>query len=585
MNMGSYAWRRGLVGLAIGGALAAAACSDDDDGPIANNNTNNNNNSGGDAQNIVEIATASGLSTLVQAATDTGLAPTLTGPGPLTVFAPTNDAFTALNVDLSGVSNDVIANILLQHVIADDVQGSEVATSPTLTTAANLPLAIDASSTPILVGGATLSATIDVVASNGRVHVMDAVIVPPTILDVAGSLEDFSSLAAAVGQASQGIQDALAPSTLTGDDPITVFAPTNDAFAAAGIDLATISQNELDRVLSHHAVVGQALSTSLSDGQTIPTLNGDITVSISGTDVTLTDESGNTVNVVDTDIRTLTGVIHVIDGVLIPKPTIVDIAIEAEFTSLVDAVVDTSLAETLTTGGPFTVFAPTNQAFADLGAISPTTDVLANILLHHVVPGTFDSAAVVAASTLGTAANTTLDIDASGQQITIGGADLSDTLNLMARNGIVHVVNDVIVPPTIVEVAQATADLSILVDALIAATLVGAVDPDTLAGEMPITVFAPLNSAFIDAGIDLNNPPANLADVLQYHVVMGQALSTDLVDGQVLTTVEGGTLEVSIGTDGSISLIDEQTNVIPVVSPDIRTLTGVVHVIGGVLSP
>ncbi len=580
MNIHSYAWRRSLVALAMGAGLAAAACSDDDDGPSANNNNNNDG-----PRNIVELATASGLSTLVQAATDTGLAPTLTGPGPLTVFAPTNDAFTALNVDLSAVSTDILANILLQHVITDDVPGSEVTTSPTLTTAANLPLVVDASSTPILVGGATLSATIDVVASNGRVHVMDGVIVPPTILEVAGALADFSALAAAVGQASQSVQDALAPSTLTGADPITVFAPTDAAFTAAGIDLATISQNELDRVLSHHAVVGQALSTSLSNGQTISTLNGDITVNISGTSVTLTDESGNTVNVVDTDIRTLTGVIHVIDGVLIPKPTIVDIAVEAEFTALVDAVVDTSLAETLAAGGPFTVFAPTNQAFADLGAINPTTDVLANILLHHVVPGTFDSAAVVATSTLGTAANTVLDIDAAGAPITIGGADLSDTLNLMARNGIVHVMNDVIVPPTIVEVAQATPDLSILVDALIAATLVGAVDPDTLSGEAPITVFAPLNSAFTNAGIDLNNPPADLADILRYHVVAGQALSSDLFDGQMLTTVEGGTLEVSIGTDGSISLIDEQSNVISVASPDIRTLTGVVHVIDGVLSP
>ena len=570
----------GVYGLALCAIGVAVACSDDDNDPPVNTNT-------GPTQNIVELATASGLSTLVQAATDAGLAATLQGPGPLTVFAPTNDAFSALGVDLSAVDTAVIGNILLQHVIADDVASSEVLMSPTLTTAANLPLAIDASGTPILVGGATLGATLDVIATNGRVHLMDAVIVPPTILATAASLSDFTSLVAAVGQSSQAIQDALAPSTLTGDSPITVFAPTNAAFTAAGIDLNTISQNELDRVLSHHAVVGQALSSDLSDGQTISTLNGDITVNVAANgDISLTDESGNTANVATADIRTLTGVIHVIDAVLIPQPTIVDIAVEAELTSLVDAVITASLADTLATGGPFTVFAPTNDAFAALGSINPTTDVLQNILLHHVAPGTFTSTAVLAATSFETAAKTSLSVDAGADPIEIGGADLSATLDLSARNGVVHVMDEVIVPPTIVEVAQNTAALSTLVGALQAASLVDAVDPSTLAGETPLTVFAPTDDAFADAGVTLANPPANLSQILTYHVVSGQTLAADLFDGQMIPTLEGtAMIEVDIAANGDVSLIDEVGNTIPVIDTDIRTLTGVVHVIDGVLLP
>ncbi|MEO1338498.1 MAG: fasciclin domain-containing protein, partial [Myxococcota bacterium] len=98
-----------------------------------------------------------------------------------------------------------------------------------------------------------------------------------------------------------------------------VFAPTNGAFDDADIDPTMTSTDTLAAVLSHHAVVGQALSTSLEDGQVITTLNGDITVNIDGDDVTLTDGAGNTVNVIATDIRTLTGVVHLIDGVLIPE--------------------------------------------------------------------------------------------------------------------------------------------------------------------------------------------------------------------------------------------------------------------------
>ncbi|MEO1336165.1 MAG: fasciclin domain-containing protein, partial [Myxococcota bacterium] len=538
--------------------------------------------------NIVQVASDAGFSTLLAAATRVGLAPVLSdAAATLTVFAPTDAAFSALGVDLMPVSDDIIANILLQHVVADDVPGTEVAMSPTLTTAAKLPLVVDASNTPIFVGGSTLSATIDVPASNGRIHVMDEVIVPPTILETAASLADFSSLVAAVGQSSAEIQTALAPSTLTGADPITVFAPTNAAFTAAGIDLATISQSQLDRVLSHHAVVGQALSSDLSDGQVISTLNGDITVGIDNGNVSLTDESGNTVNVVNTDIRTLTGVIHVIDGVLIPLPTIVDIAVEAEFTSLVNAVVATDLVGTLNSAGPFTVFAPSNAAFTALGVdLTPVSaDVIANILLHHVVPGTFDSTAVLAESALTTAAKTSLAVDGASTPITIGAAALSGTLNINARNGIVHVMDGVIVPPTIVEVAQATPTLSTLVSALGAASLVGNVSPDTLAGDMPITVFAPSNDAFMAANVDLNNPPANLSDILTYHVVMGQVLSSDLSDGQMVATVEGSMLEVDIDANGNVFLIDEQSNRIAVSTTDIRTLTGVVHLIDGVLLP
>ena len=158
--------------LALGLGAALAGCSSSDSEAPATGSTRS-------ASTIVDVAADSGLTTLTAAATATGLADALAGPGPLTVFAPTDDAFAALNVDLSAVSTDIVANILLQHVIGRDVPSTEVVTSPTLTTLANLPLVVDAGQDPILVGGAALGSTLDVLASNGRVHLMDAVIVPP----------------------------------------------------------------------------------------------------------------------------------------------------------------------------------------------------------------------------------------------------------------------------------------------------------------------------------------------------------------------------------------------------------------------
>jgi transforming growth factor-beta-induced protein len=166
---------------------------------------------------------------------------------------------------------------------------------------------------PPTVRGAEV-AQADVPASNGRIHAMGDVIVPPTILQLVGEL-GFTELADAVGNASQAIADALDPDTLGGGSPITVFAPTNAAFQGADL-----SGEDLDGVLSYHVVAGQALAGGLSDGDVLNTVHGGtLTVNIDmNNNVSLTDARGNTVNVTATDVRTLSGVVHVIDGVLLP---------------------------------------------------------------------------------------------------------------------------------------------------------------------------------------------------------------------------------------------------------------------------
>ncbi|MEO1228833.1 MAG: fasciclin domain-containing protein [Myxococcota bacterium] len=567
-----------LLALALPTAFVVAACGDDDtDTPMDMGQGPADmgmSDMGQGPVDIVATAQAAGLDSLLTAATTAGLADTLATGGPFTVFAPTDAAFTDLG---SAVPTDpgLLANVLLHHVVSGTNDSAAVTGATSFTTLANTSIAVDAAATPPTIGGAALSATLDVAASNGIVHVLDAVMVPPTIPEAVVATEDLSTLETAVGASSQTTQDALA------GGPITVFAPVNSAFA--GIDLNSLSQEDVDRILTYHVVPSQVLSTELMDGQMVTTAQGQtFTVNVTGSGVTLTDAMNNVVNVVTTDIRLLNGTVHLIDGVLMPAAdgpgNIVETAQTAGLSTLLSAATTAGLADTLATGGPFTVFAPTDTAFTNLGAAVPSdAGLLANVLLHHVVSGINDSTAVTGAMSFTTLANTTIPVDAMAG--TIGGAALSMTLDVMASNGIVHVLDAVMVPPTIPQAVAATDDLSTLEIAVGASS---ASTQNALAGG-PITVFAPVNSAF--AGIDLNMlTQAQVDSILTYHVVPSQVLSTDLTDGQVVTTAQGGTFTVNIAGN-AVTLTDAMNNVINVTATDIRLLNGTVHLIDGVLMP
>ncbi len=410
----------------------------------------------------------------------------------------------------------------------------------------------------------------------------------PDIVALANATPELSTLASLIQQA--GLKSAL-----EGTGPFTVFAPTNAAFDAVPASVLEGLQSdpdELARVLRYHVVSGRvdaAAVVQLTEANTLA--DETVAISVSGSDVTLTDQRGGTAKVTATDIAASNGIVHLIDAVILPSEmedskNIVEVATDAGFSTLVSAAVTAGLDGALAGPGPFTVFAPTDAAFAALGGAVPTdADLLANVLLHHVVSGRFDSAAVVGDGTLTTLANTTLTVDATGSPITINGFALSETLDVEASNGIIHVVDEVIVPPTILEAAAATSDLSTLVTAVGAAsaTIQGALD---VAG--PITVFAPANSAF--AAIpeaDLNAllaDQAALDDVLGYHVTAGQALSSDLTDGMTITMANGDTATVRIA-NGEVSIEDGLGNTARVVTADIRLLNGTVHVIDGVLFP
>ena len=267
-----------------------------------------------------------------------------------------------------------------------------------------------------------------------------------------------------------------------------------------------------------------------------------------------------------------------------------------DFTILTAALETAGLTEALQGEGPFTVFAPTDAAFENLlSALSISAEdllaqpQLADVLLYHVVAGSVMSGDLqngMTAETLG------------GQMITV---DLSEgvkintssviTADIKASNGVIHVIDTVLIPetfqlasataplPSIVDIAVSNPDFSILVAALAKAELV-----EALQAEGPFTVFAPTNAAFeallgelgITAEELLGQP--QLADVLLYHVVSGAVLSTDLQNGMTAETLGGQSITVDL-TDGV------KINKSAVEIADIQASNGVIHVIDSVLIP
>ena len=242
--------------------------------------------------------------------------------------------------------------------------------------------------------------------------------------------------------------------TLQGDGPFTVFAPTDDAFTAAGIDLAALDNEEgkaaLTDILLYHVYSGSVAAADVTDGMTATMVNGD--------DATFTVGDGvmiNDANVILADVMASNGIIHVIDKVLMPPADIFDIPTTAQGTgihdSLVAAVIQAELLATLQGDGPFTVFAPTDQAFADAGIDLAALDneagkaALTDILLYHVVSGSVASSAVTDGMTAAAVNGDDLTFSV-GEGVMVNDANVI-LADVMATNGIIHVIDKVLMPP------------------------------------------------------------------------------------------------------------------------------------------
>ncbi len=405
----------------------------------------------------------------------------------VTVFAPTDAAFTALVTALKGNDNgassgitaltsfrpDQVLPVLKYHVATARYLSTDVPTTLTKVTTLGGKVAVQRTGAAVKVDGVDV-AIANLIASNGVIHVIGSVLLP-SIADIATTTPAVSNLVAAVVLADTASSSPNLVATLDNDAAakVTVFAPTDAAFAtlvntlkgndngaATGISaLNSFRPDQVLPVLTYHVATGSYFAAQVPTTATaIDTLGGKVTVQRTGNAVTV-----DGVSVAAANLFASNGVIHVIGAVLLPSITDV-VTTSAQFSSLKAAVVaaDGANGTTPKVGGAldgtgqFTLFAPSNAAFTALGT-APSGQALTNVLLYHAVPG----APVYAAAALGLSAplvaptalaTKTISVTAEGTPKAVKIADSTSTkatvtgVNFFTSNGVIHQIDKVLIP-------------------------------------------------------------------------------------------------------------------------------------------
>ena len=569
--------------------------------------------------NIVETAVLAGsFNTLVAALQATGLDAILASDdGTFTVFAPTDEAFAELGRDTINAlltDTDRLSNILLYHVISGSAvdAGTAISLAGSSVDAANgeaLDLSLESGALFINDSQVT-SANIN--STNGIIHVIDKVLLPAAeqpaepsaplanIVDTAVAAGSFNTLVAAL-QATN-LDTVLADESQT----FTVFAPTDDAFNLLGSDTINALLKDTDTlsdILLYHVLPGNAVdaATAISlDGSSVDAANGDaLNIQVRDGDLFINDSQ-----VITADINTSNGIIHVIDAVLTPPAdeapvepgTIVDTAIAAgSFNTLVAALQATGLDNVLADpSATFTVFAPTDEAFAALGqdtidALLNDVDTLSNILQYHVIGGT----AIEAKTAIGLAGTkvTAVNNDEFALSVNDGNLFVNTSqvvaTDVTASNGIIHVIDSVLIPPAIVENHGTVVDLAVAdgrFTTLVAALQATGLDSVLAAHDGVFTVFAPTDEAFAALGQATINALLNDTDTLS-NILLTHVISGATIDSVTAFSLSGGSAETASGTNVNLAIRDGSLfiNNARVVQTDIKAENGIIHVLDAVI--
>ncbi len=317
-------YRNSLLALGLGCLLVAggSSCSKDEETPASNKITD-------------KVVADPNFSLLEKAVVKAGLASTLSGAGPFTVFAPTDAAFTASGISsttIDALSADNLKKILLYHTVGAKVMAADVPAGPNakVLTVNVPPFASDSifvtrKSSGVFINGIQVTAA-DVAADNGVIHVLGRVLLPASGNIVAtaqnnlGGDNGLDSLVAAVVRA-----DAAAPGliNLLNSNIITVFAPTNKAFrdllgALSLSRIADIPIGTLQAVLSYHVVAGRAFSSDLVAGPLAMFGSGNTTVALGAAPTIKGNGNASPSGIIATNIMATNGTVHVIDRVLLP---------------------------------------------------------------------------------------------------------------------------------------------------------------------------------------------------------------------------------------------------------------------------
>ena len=581
-------------------------------------------------QNIVQLATANNLTTLVAALGAANLTETFEGEGNFTVFAPTDDAFQAfieadgrfatINDLIAADGGNVLTQVLQYHVLNTENFAADLADNEaTLLDGQSITIERDGDGNVTIDGNSdVIMANVD--ASNGVVHVIDRVLIPEplrigSIVDVAtaeveGSNSQLDSLVVALSR----FPDLL--EVLGGEGTLTVFAPTNEAFRGLldAVGLPTIAQlngNVLRNVLEFHVVSTAGLRASqLQDNSNVETVAGEEVTITTGGGVTITT-SANDASVIanGADVAANNGVVHIIDEVLIPElagnilgSVLEPVYFDADFSILTTALEQEELLDDLYNGSDLTLFAPDDAAFEafladDTNDFSTAEELLGfdgldGVLLYHVLgakvlssalPATGANPLYLATLLPGPAESTSVDLQIKEGATLTGDVqiDITRVDEETGNNSVVHVLQGVLLPPTIVDLAVGDGRFTELADALGTAGLV-----TTLSDTGPFTVFAPTDDAF--GAITPPTDPQELENVLRYHVTNGNVLTDNLNSGDntVNTLLDDGGVQTFVLNGTSLTITGtSNTTSVNVIITDIQGTNGVIHVVDQVLLP
>lgn len=407
-------------------------------------------------ETVVDVAIDNGFTSLTAAVVKAELLPALTNPlGTFTVFAPTDAAFddlaTALGITLTDLLNlPQLGDVLTYHVLGSEVASSAITNgliAQPLSATNTLKLTLKTNG-DVFVNQAQVTA-VDVIADNGTVHVLNAVVLPvETVVDLAID-NGFTSLTAAVVKAEllPNLTDPLAS--------LTVFAPTNAAFnnlaTALGVTVNDLlNLPNLADILTYHVLGAEVASSTITNGQIVQPISATNTLKL--TVKTTGDVFVNQAQVTTADLLADNGTVHVLNAVVLPAETVVDVAINNGFTSLTAAVVKAELLPALTDPlATLTVFAPTNTAFDNLATALGTNlaGVLASpnlteILTYHVLGTEVTSAQLVDNTNVPTLnGQTVLVMTMPTVMINEANVTMAD---VQADNGVVHVIDAVLLP-------------------------------------------------------------------------------------------------------------------------------------------
>lgn len=445
-----------LILIPLFALLSFTACSDDNGAAIVDPDP--------EPETLVDVASADDrFSTLVQVVTDLGLADVLSEQE-LTLFAPTNDAFEEISDAIPTLSNDDLEQIVLYHLVAGTVLSGDLRASQDVEMVQGEVSLIRASATGVDINNYATVVEADITASNGVIHAIDKVLLPtqfrvaligPSLVDVAREAGNFETLL-------ELTELAGLTTTLQFLGPYTAFAPVDAAFEGlfstlneAGIEL---SNEQIAGVLAYHVIapqVGEVPSSALEATQTVPTAAEEV-IFITKDDNGVVVNGQATVIAPDVD-DAVNGIIHVIDRVLllnILNPVTGIIQKDYNLTTLLSLVAAREdILAALSGSGEFTVFAPTNEAFATALAANPdlTDDQITEILTYHVIAG----ATVLSTDLEDGSTATTLQGEEISISITDDGAYINNARVISAdrigSNGVVHVINELLLPPSYTE--------------------------------------------------------------------------------------------------------------------------------------